>query len=128
MNDLPRQRTGRWAGFDDLPSSDDLALARSMVAAFDPAEEVQWRHREDVLTFIDEHDEISVTFVTVRNGGQPGDAMLDQHRIPARVRRLAHPGQHRREEPDDAPRPVFLGRPVDWTPTTWTFISNRLST
>ena len=47
MNDFSRQRVGRWAGFDDLPTSDELALARSMLAAFEPAEELQWRHRED---------------------------------------------------------------------------------
>lgn len=74
--------------------------------------------------FVADHEDVSVSFVTVRNGGEVGDEMLDRFDIPARVLRLAHPGPHRYDEPDDAPRPTFLGRPVDWTPTTWIFHRN----
>ena len=105
MNDFPRQRVGRWAGFDDLPTSDELALARSMVAAFEPTEELQWRHREDVLTFIDEHDD--ALHRSCLPGHLTGSAWVVDHRAErglvlhhAKIQRWVQPGGHADGEAD----------------------------
>ena len=68
---------------------------------------------------IDDNEDVSFTFVTVRNNGNNGAATLRNYNIHERVPRLAHPGRL-----SDGDRPVFLGQTIYWTPTTWIFHRN----
>ncbi|MEM1093549.1 MAG: thioredoxin [Bacteroidota bacterium] len=68
---------------------------------------------------IDDNEDVSFTFVTVRNNGNNGEATLRNYGIDERVPRLAHPGSF-----SDDGRPVFLGHTVYWTPTTWIYHRN----
>lgn len=68
--------------------------------------------RSGLYETIEEHPDVTFTFVTVRNNGDDGSETLARFGIPERVEVLAHPGG----------KPViFLGRPITWTPTTWVF-------
>ena len=68
--------------------------------------------RNGLYEVIEQHPEVSFTFVTVRNDGEDGQATLDRFAIPERVTVLAE------EERDPL---TFLGLPITWTPATWVF-------
>lgn len=69
---------------------------------------------------LERHPDVSFTFVTVWNDGDPAADVLARYGIPASAAVLA--------QPDRGPsadrtlrRRLFLGLPVSWTPTTWVF-------
>ena len=70
--------------------------------------------RAGLYEVVEAHPDVSFTFVTVRNGGETSVSTLRRHGIPERVAVLAQPPSAR----------SFLGRPVEWTPTTWVFNRN----
>ena len=77
--------------------------------------------REGFHQVIENHPEVSFTFVTVWNLGESGRETLTQYNIPESIPELLQddPGQ----EPEDRRR-VFLSLPVTWVPTTWIFHRN----
>ena len=68
--------------------------------------------RSGLYEIIEQHPDVTFTFVTVRNDGEDGQDTLDRFAIHGRVTVLA--------EQDRDPL-TFLGMPVTWTPTTWIF-------
>ncbi|MEL6616981.1 MAG: thioredoxin family protein, partial [Bacteroidota bacterium] len=61
--------------------------------------------RSGLYETIEEHPDVTFTFVAVRNNGEDGADTLARYGIPERVEVLAHPGG----------KPVtFLGRPITW--------------
>ncbi|MEM1054103.1 MAG: thioredoxin [Bacteroidota bacterium] len=68
--------------------------------------------RAGLYEIIDQHPDVTFTFVTVRNDGEDGQSTLDRFGIPDRVTILA--------EQNRDPL-TFLGLPITWTPTTWIF-------
>lgn len=64
---------------------------------------------------VERHADVTFAFVTVRNGGELGQPVLDKYAIPDRVTTLAHPSARPREQF------TFLDLPITWIPTTWIF-------
>lgn len=69
-------------------------------------------------SFVERHEDVTFTFVTVRNGGEDGAATLREYNVPNRVTELTHPSSR------DQQTFTFLDRPVTWIPTTWIFHDN----
>lgn len=67
---------------------------------------------------IDNHGDVSFTFVTVRNDGESGREMLEKYAVASRVTELTMPGARSDNEFS------FLDLPVTWIPTTWIFHDN----
>lgn len=78
---------------------------------------------EDWARIPEIHPDVSVTFVTVWNGGEIGTEALEAHGVPERVTRLVIPGP----KPEKEDRHLtILGLPVTWIPTTWVFNRNGM--
>lgn len=67
--------------------------------------------------------DVSFTFVSIWNDGEPGQNVLAEHNIPDRVLTLtqADPGP---SDNESERRRRFLGLPVTWSPSTWIFHQN----
>lgn len=72
---------------------------------------------------IENHPDVTFTFVTVWNGGASGRDELDRLGIPARVEEVTAPGTGTQEDKPGRRR-IFLGLPMTWIPTTWVFHQN----
>lgn len=72
---------------------------------------------------VEQHENVSFTFVTVWNDGESGRETLDQYAIPDRVVELTQP-DHGPSDREEERRRSFLGLPVTWIPTTWIFHNN----
>lgn len=68
------------------------------------------------------NEAVTFTFVTVRNDGDDGTALLEEYGLPDRVATLAVPGGSNGNRAERTY--TFLGLPVTWTPTTWIFHNN----
>ena len=70
---------------------------------------------------IENHPDVTFTFVTLWNGSDVGDDVLARYAIPERVRRLVVPAE---QPPKGERQTTFLGLPVNWIPTTWIYNRN----
>ena len=70
---------------------------------------------------VENHPDVSFTFVTLWNDGEIGEPMLTRYAIPERVTRLVVDGEKPAKEDR---RTSFLGMRVSWIPTTWVFNRN----
>ena len=70
---------------------------------------------------IEDHPDVTFTFVTLWNGDDVGDETLDRYAIPERAVRLVVPAE---QPPKGERQTTFLGLPVTWIPTTWIFNRN----
>ncbi|MDT0632769.1 TlpA family protein disulfide reductase [Rubrivirga litoralis] len=69
---------------------------------------------------IEEHPDVTFTFVTIWNDGRDGADELRRYGIPDSATILAQPDRGPSANPD-ARRRTFLGLPLSWTPSTWIF-------
>ncbi|CAN5491422.1 thioredoxin family protein [soil metagenome] len=72
---------------------------------------------------IEDHDDVTFTFVTVWSDGAEGRDILNRYAIPDRVTVLKQEDRGPSEEPANRIR-SFLGLPMTWVPTTWVFHRN----
>jgi thiol-disulfide isomerase/thioredoxin len=66
---------------------------------------------------------VSFTFVTVWNDGEPGAQMLDTYDLPDRVTEVTQPDLGPSDQESNR-RQSFLSHPVTWIPSTWIFHNN----
>ena len=130
---LPLTACAQTAPVAGLPEPGALTPAEAAVAEVIAGEGIHVVHlwapwcgnstaefRAGWYTVIEDHPEVSFSFVTIWNDGERADETLARYGIPDRVLRLAQPDLG----PSDVRanrRRTFLGLPVTWTPTTWVF-------
>ena len=74
---------------------------------------------------IEEHPEVSFTFVTIWNDGEAAPETLDKYAIPDRVTELTQADFGPSDDKEQR-RKTFLDLPVTWIPTTWVFEGGEL--
>ncbi|MDX1530132.1 MAG: thioredoxin [Rhodothermales bacterium] len=72
---------------------------------------------------VEDHPDVTFTFVTVWNDGESGREMMDRYALPERVEELTQPDFGPSDDKAQRRR-RFLGLPVTWIPTTWVFHQN----
>jgi len=73
--------------------------------------------------FIRQNPEVSFTFVSIWDDGEPAPDLLAEHDIPDRVTTLQQPDLGASDDESNR-RMAFLGLPVTWSPSTWIFHNN----
>ena len=74
-------------------------------------------------SLVADNPNVSFTFVTVWNDGDPGAKMLEKHDIPDRVTEVTQPDLGPSDQESNR-RQSFLSHPVTWIPSTWIFHNN----
>lgn len=72
---------------------------------------------------ITDNPDVSFTFVSIWDGGEPARDQLDEYGIPDRVTALQQPDLGPSNDESNR-RKAFLGIPVTWSPSTWIFHNN----
>lgn len=73
---------------------------------------------------VEQHDDVTFTFVTIWNNGEDGASTLDRYAIPDRVVELTQPDFGPSKNNEANRRKEFLDLPVTWIPSTWIFHNN----
>ena len=83
----------------------------------------KWELADGWTSLVADNPNVSFTFVTVWNDGDPGAQMLETYDIPDRVTEVTQPDLGPSDQESNR-RQSFLSHPVTWIPSTWIFHHN----
>lgn len=72
---------------------------------------------------VQNHPDVTFTFVTVWNNGETGSALFDEYGLPNRITEIPQPDLGPSDNESNR-RKRFLTHPVTWIPSTWIFHNN----